>query len=89
MGKLIQTCQHVEVSPSGPPTLTYIAYFSYVSVSISEIIYVTSLLLFIFEKIITFLIIISLELFFVIIITFSQISFVLIKTFKLLTHTFN
>lgn len=23
MGKLIQTCQHVEVSPSGPPMLIY------------------------------------------------------------------
>lgn len=28
MGKLIQTCQHVEVSPSSPPILTYIVYFS-------------------------------------------------------------
>lgn len=30
MGKLIQTCQHVEVSPSGPlkSPLTYIVYFS-------------------------------------------------------------
>lgn len=38
MGKLIQTCQHVEVSPSGPPTLTYIAVLL---LSIPTIIYGT------------------------------------------------
>lgn len=39
MGKLIQTCQHVEVSPSGPPTLTYIAVLL---LSIPKIIYGTT-----------------------------------------------